>query len=633
MKNTWLKRLGLPLALLSLVGLAVLALGRAMPNLMIFPDVDYTIFQYFGERMRAGLLPYRDIYDHKPPLIFYLNWLGLTLGNGSRWGIWALQYTAVASAALIGFNALRKVYGNYVGWLASAAFLVNLYFVHEGGNLTEEYALPFQFAALALLITMQARHKGGWYAFFIGVMIACASTLKQPLAGPVVAVGLIMLAERLYRREWRRMLDFVYLGLGFVAVWAAWFAWFAALGIFPEFWEAAFAYNFALSGITMQQRVLAILEGFNFLLSSANLYSLAFMAWAAALAYLLLHQENLSRSLFSRWSGLAGVLLGLALLYNGLFRSGLTPYTLADLSLYRWVQIALGAALAALGVLYFRGRWVKAAQAWRLRWQQAASTPLAPALAFAVIDLPVEILLSSLSGNNFRHYFMAALPSMTVLAGFFAWSLISFAGKNAKHVMPRVWAAALVLPLVITGALKTFDSTVYTRSPELGEVVDYVRAYTAPTDRVLQWGNFPLVNTAGQRITPSRYFFIDPLFLPGYTSRFHTDAFLADLKSNPPALIVNFLPYPQVLLYEYDAADCAKLGDPQYAQEKADQVVPKKTRTMTQATPISDYRRLFIPKPQIPEGMPEVYRWICENYDEETVLGDWPVLRYAPGRP
>ncbi len=31
--------------------------------------------------------------------------------------------------------------------------------------------------------------------------------------------------------------------------------------------------------------------------------------------------------------------------------------------------------------------------------------------------------------------------------------------------------------------------------------------------------------------------------------------------------------------------------------------------------------------------MPEVYQWICQNYDEETVLGKWIVYRYLPNRP
>ena len=81
-----------------------------MPSLLQIPDIDYSIFEYFGQRMREGQLPYRDIYDHKPPLIFFLNYWGLVLGSGSRWGIWALQLAAVSAAGLIGFLGLRPIF-------------------------------------------------------------------------------------------------------------------------------------------------------------------------------------------------------------------------------------------------------------------------------------------------------------------------------------------------------------------------------------------------------------------------------------------------------------------------------------------------------------------------------------------
>ncbi len=228
------------LSIISLLGLAFFSLAHAMPSLLQIPDIDYSIFEYFGQRMREGQLPYRDIYDHKPPLIFFLNYWGLVLGSGSRWGIWALQLAAVSAAGLIGFLGLRPIFGLYPAWLASAGFLVNLVFVHEGGNLTEEYALPFQFAAIVLLFLMEARQKGGWRAFGIGVCLAMASSLKQPLAGPLVGVVVIMLVSRITRRNWRGMLDFVWLLLGFVLVWAGWFAYFAAQSALPEFWEAVF---------------------------------------------------------------------------------------------------------------------------------------------------------------------------------------------------------------------------------------------------------------------------------------------------------------------------------------------------------------------------------------------------------
>ena len=102
------------------------------------------------------------------------------------------------------------------------------------------------------------------------------------------------------------------------------------------------------------------------------------------------------------------------------------------------------------------------------------------------------------------------------------------------------------------------------------------------------------------------------LFLPNYTNRFHTGTFLSELKAHPPAEIVDFDPRMQPLFYQTYARNCPELTDPLYLE----QLVAK-----------------YITPPQIPEGMPEVYLWICQNYSEATHFGGWIVLRYTPGRP
>ena len=115
-----------------------------------------------------------------------------------------------------------------------------------------------------------------------------------------------MLVSRIARRNWRGMLDFVWLLLGFALVWVGWFAYFAAQGALPEFWEASFAYNFALAGITLNQRIDALIEGLKFLLGASPFYAASIAAWAAGAVYLLLHEERLGQVLTHRVSRAAG---------------------------------------------------------------------------------------------------------------------------------------------------------------------------------------------------------------------------------------------------------------------------------------------------------------------------------------
>jgi hypothetical protein len=65
---------GLP-GLLSLLGTLIVLLPNN-PNNMTLPSRDSGVFLYVGWRLLQGDIPYRDIWDHKPPLIYFVDALG-----------------------------------------------------------------------------------------------------------------------------------------------------------------------------------------------------------------------------------------------------------------------------------------------------------------------------------------------------------------------------------------------------------------------------------------------------------------------------------------------------------------------------------------------------------------------------
>ena len=57
-------------------------------------------------------------------------------------------------------------------------------------------------------------------------------------------------------------------------------------------------------------------------------------------------------------------------------------------------------------------------------------------------------------------------------------------------------------------------------------------------EKVLVWGNDLWINFDAGRESPTRYGYQYPLFMTGYTTREKVAEFLADLKNDPPKLIV-----------------------------------------------------------------------------------------------
>ncbi len=74
---------------LPLIYLALLALFVFFPNLPLnnMPERDSGVFLYVDGQILDGRIPYRDVWDHKGPILYYLNALGLTVANGSMMGV------------------------------------------------------------------------------------------------------------------------------------------------------------------------------------------------------------------------------------------------------------------------------------------------------------------------------------------------------------------------------------------------------------------------------------------------------------------------------------------------------------------------------------------------------------------
>ncbi len=105
------------------------------------------MFAYIGWRLLHGEMPYVQVWDHKPPVIFLIDALGLALGGGSWWGIWALELVFTGLAAAFCLRILRRAFGDAPAYVGVALFLLTLRILLYGGNFTEEYALPLQFAS------------------------------------------------------------------------------------------------------------------------------------------------------------------------------------------------------------------------------------------------------------------------------------------------------------------------------------------------------------------------------------------------------------------------------------------------------------------------------------------------------
>ncbi len=235
--------------LLSLL-LSLLVKIPISPLFFPFPDRDSGVFAYIGRRVLNGELPYLDVWDHKPPLVFYINALGLSIAPDSLWGIWLISVPILAVAIFFSLKLLTKLFDSEIAIASTAIALGGLPLLLGLGNLTTEYTLPFQFLALFLVWKFWDEDaKASWKYLFIGVLGGLALMTKQSSIGIWLAVGIVLLFQVFLKGKSRLSITrLVWFVLGVALVIGLVSLHFYLKGGFEAFWDQAFLYNFVYVG-------------------------------------------------------------------------------------------------------------------------------------------------------------------------------------------------------------------------------------------------------------------------------------------------------------------------------------------------------------------------------------------------
>lgn len=205
-----------------------------------FPNDDAAVYLSIGRQLWNGLVPYRDMWDHKPPVIYLLTAVGWGLNSASPLGSWVVFGFLLVMAWLAWMRLVHSSCPAPSGpmLLVSSVFCLLLATNTGWGIMTETVVFCFSSIAIALAHEAWRRHVA---LLLCGVAIAISSLSKQQCVGDVLAVcAVVVLGERYREVTWKR------LGLvacGFALVYVSMLGVLVQWGALREAWEC-FVYNF-----------------------------------------------------------------------------------------------------------------------------------------------------------------------------------------------------------------------------------------------------------------------------------------------------------------------------------------------------------------------------------------------------
>jgi len=447
-------------ALISISG-TLISLFPGNPNNVTLPSRDSGVFLYIGWRFLSGDIPYRDVWDHKPPLIYFVDALGLSLTPDSLWGVWLLQFIFVFLTFFLIYKILDREFGIVAALAGSVTLASGLLTVIEQGNVTEEYALVFQALCFWLFIRTQKNNFPIRASFWIGLCAGFAFNFKQTTIGVWIAYALILFTVRIFQRK-SPLLDFLSLLAGWLIPSIIFVIYFASQNALTDYWEQAFLYNFTYIGKHegIRRLIPVFFKGF-LLLSQGGVLYLAALGWLAGLAYV-------------------------------------------------WVNRKVAAH---------------------------------PSILIALVNLPIEVILITISGRSIIHYYLTILPVMAILTGILIHTAPRLLEKNPNRSFQKVnrWTPAIMLLAVILfqfGQIKYYPE--YVRVLAINEhapVIDYISKNTEEGDKVLIIGAESAINFLTRREAPTRYVYQYPLALLGRRPMF--EEYFNQILENKPALIID----------------------------------------------------------------------------------------------
>ncbi len=228
-----------------LVAGAAIVIYPTTPIVRSLPGHDGGVFTYIGWRMTEGEIPYRDVWDHKPPVIFFIEALGRIISGGTLWGRNILQFIALCTGLLTGYFMMRRTFGELATFGGLALLLYAIVYTGSGTHMTEEYVIPSSFILLALYRKAVLQGARPWMALLMGIISGLAFMTKQVLIAMPVAVCVCLLVELARTARYRELLTgIVYYLLGLLLVIGGFIAYFAYHDALLDFWLDAFGYNF-----------------------------------------------------------------------------------------------------------------------------------------------------------------------------------------------------------------------------------------------------------------------------------------------------------------------------------------------------------------------------------------------------
>lgn len=228
---------------------------RSSPLYVFNGWVDANAYFTMGKGMANGLVPYRDLFDHKGPLLFLIYAVGYLIDHDGFLGVYLIQSLFMFIILAFVYQTIllftpRKTPAFLLTLSSCALFLQSSCYV-DGGGSPDEFALVFESVSLYFFcryfLSGEKAHRP-WVMFLHGAMGACVLLLKFNLTLFWVGFGGVVFLKLLLQKQLKSFFqNLLFLFFGIAVVCVPYVVYAAYTNSFGDFIDVFFKFNMIYS--------------------------------------------------------------------------------------------------------------------------------------------------------------------------------------------------------------------------------------------------------------------------------------------------------------------------------------------------------------------------------------------------
>ena len=191
------------------IALCVCMMSPLNPLSRNVPGTDSSVFLTIAQGMLNGKLPYVDFFDHKGPLIYFINAAGLFIGGWT--GVWGIELLFMFVSVFFAYKTALFFAGTFSAFWGTAFSFAALTPFFQRGNLTEEYVLPFIFISLYIFTKyyFTQAEPGKIHIVILGACFGISLLLRPNMFAIWFSFCIVIFVQKLLQKEYKSIVQYI----------------------------------------------------------------------------------------------------------------------------------------------------------------------------------------------------------------------------------------------------------------------------------------------------------------------------------------------------------------------------------------------------------------------------------------